>query len=345
MPSRNLTTFKNTTMAPQDVAPRYPERSSSLSAIDFPHGPPNSPVNAMTLVPDEEISAIALAEEDEITNALHRSLSKYEIREPMVEEFTFEPIDASVNVGDEDIQLLPAALKIKTIIATNEKEDEDNVDDHRVVLSGNSGVGLEEATGVDNKIEHVTTTMQEIDLSDKDEVEKPQGIDADSRSPSTVETPQSAIVRPATPMVPLVFGRKNTATTLIESQKDLEKTYSSPIRADAIQQTIAVSVPENYKENKLSPAQLISNKKTFVVAISGCSSAGKSTLAKILSEVFQTPTVNGDGLGGGKVKPTITIAQDDFFHPKGLQPFVTFTSTPADAPFMEKSIHHDELGM
>ena len=303
----------------------------------------------MALVPDEEIPAIALAgSEDEMANALHRSLSKYEIREPMVEEFTFEPIDASVDVGDEDLQLLPAALEIKKVVATSEKEEKGVIDEQRVVLNAEECVGLEDSVDVNKenvKDEAVTTTTQEIDLSDKDEVEKTEDTDTDSRSPSPVETPPSAIVRPATPMVPLVFGRKNMATVLTESQNNLEKAFCAPPRADTIQQTVAVSVPENHKENKLSPTQLISKKKTFVVAISGCSSAGKSTLAKILTEVFETPPVNGDGFGGGKVKPTITIAQDDFFHPKGLQPFVTFTSTPADAPFMEKSIHHDELGI
>ncbi|PVH78558.1 hypothetical protein DL98DRAFT_573134 [Cadophora sp. DSE1049] len=342
---------------------RYPERSSSLSAIDFPHGPPNSPSSnmgspstAMTLVPDEDIPFISLVSksddkmEDDIIDALQRSLSRFEIEEPMVEEFTFEPIDGRVGVGAEDAQLLPPALEIKKVIGSTDvkeiEEDDDVKSDRRVVLHCKNRAGLEEEVTDDNdQIEDDTADIQEIDLSDKDDTSNGEETETDSRSPSPVETPPSAIVRPATPMVPLIFGRKNKNKPIAEPQNDLEQPVASPPRADPTSQKIAIPIAENYKENKLSRAQLVPKKKTFVVAISGCSSAGKSLLAKILSEIFEPSLSLSGNSEGGKVKPTVTIAQDDFFHPKGLQPFVTFTSTPADAPFMEKSIHHDELGM
>ncbi|KAL2065221.1 hypothetical protein VTL71DRAFT_2890 [Oculimacula yallundae] len=148
------------------MSSQYPERSSSLSAADFPHGPPNSP---SSVVPDDLIDLSTL---------------------------TFEPLDS-------------------------------------------------------------------------------------------FEDAPSSIVRPATPLVPSLFGRKS--------------------------KTIAPS-----------------SQKAFIIAISGCSSAGKSRLAKLLSEVFNQATI---------------IAQDDFFQPKYLQPLVTFSSCASDARFVKESIKNDELGM
>ncbi|KAH7317922.1 hypothetical protein BKA65DRAFT_370179, partial [Rhexocercosporidium sp. MPI-PUGE-AT-0058] len=81
------------------------------------------------------------------------------------------------------------------------------------------------------------------------------------------------------------------------------------------------------------------------VAISGCSSAGKSLLAKILSTVLSSTTTHPVTNASSESKKTITISQDDFFQPKALLPLITFTSSPADAHFMAKSIHYDEQGM
>ncbi|KAH7386552.1 hypothetical protein BKA64DRAFT_711771 [Cadophora sp. MPI-SDFR-AT-0126] len=347
-------------MVLQNTPPRYPERSSSLSAIDFPHGPPNSPSKtaspstAMTLIPGEEIPAMSLVgnngdeKRDEMINALQRSLSQYEIKEPMIEEFTFEPIDGRVIAND--VQLLPAALEIKKIIGIMDKEyekDEEIVPDQRIDLHSKDCAGLGEVVTDNNEIEDDTIDMQNTDLNDKNEASSEEETDTNSRNPSLVETPPSAIVRPATPMVPLVFGRKNKNAnkSVIEPQSDIEQPITSSPRAETPKKKVDTPAEENSKENELDPAEVAPKKKTFVVGISGCSAAGKSLLATILSEIFEPVSAVGGNGEGGKVKPTITIAQDDFFHPKSLQPFVTFTSTLADAPFMEKSIHHDELGM
>ncbi|KAK0111726.1 hypothetical protein ONS95_002067 [Cadophora gregata] len=336
-------------MSPPAPPQRYPERSSSLSAIDFPHAAAKKkrfPALALT----KSITSSSEEEEMEdknhfIIDALQRSLSKSEIREPLVQEFTFEAIDRSVSlslgVDAVDGQVLPAALEIVKI---GGREDEKNEVDQRHVLQCEHGTAVnlkEEDTGEDKLI------GDDLHYKDKASKKEVTASEACSCSPSPIETVPSAIIRPATPMIPLAFGRKNKDINEpgTESPNNLETPHASPLRINTTEQPVTIPIAENYKENKLSPAQLVPKKKTFVVAISGCTSAGKSVLAKILSEIFDSPSVlpsNGDG---GKIKPTITIAQDDFFHPKGLQPFVSFMSTQGDAPFMEKSIHHDEFGM
>ncbi|XMA14614.1 hypothetical protein WAI453_007405 [Rhynchosporium graminicola] len=105
----------------------------------------------------------------------------------------------------------------------------------------------------------------------------------------------STITWPLTPMFPFLFGQK----------------------------TLPLARPSS------------SSQRTVIIAISGCSSAGKSLLSKLLSKVFSD----------FKDIPARIIAQDDFFHPKYLQRMLSFTSTEADTKFVERSIRDDELGM
>lgn len=99
-----------------------------------------------------------------------------------------------------------------------------------------------------------------------------------------------------------------------------------------------------------------STPKVLTVAISGCSSSGKTTLALLLSEIFSPlsiaeDTANSSPLDDEKcnlnnsqatASPTspftTTIHQDAFFIPKAQCPFVEFKSAHTDKSFMEESV-------
>ncbi|KAF7856037.1 hypothetical protein EAF04_009993 [Stromatinia cepivora] len=98
--------------------------------------------------------------------------------------------------------------------------------------------------------------------------------------------------------------------------------------------------------------------RVLTVAISGCTSSGKTTLALLLSEIFSSfstrdkstdknsPHENSphasakDNLGKSQATTpfTTTIHQDSFFIPKAHCPFVQFNSTNNDKGFMKESI-------
>ncbi|ESZ97432.1 hypothetical protein SBOR_2121 [Sclerotinia borealis F-4128] len=105
-------------------------------------------------------------------------------------------------------------------------------------------------------------------------------------------------------------------------------------------------------EGTIQPAQ-----RVFTVAISGCTSSGKTTLALLLSEIFssfppkESSADNDSPLGSEKenlgdsqattsfATPfTTTIHQDAFFIPKVHCPFVEFSSTHKDKSFMKESV-------
>ena len=84
--------------------------------------------------------------------------------------------------------------------------------------------------------------------------------------------------------------------------------------------------------------------KRLVVAISGCSSSGKTLLSLLLQAVFSD-------LGRSVFKPakslkalqSIIIHEDDYFMPKRDSPSVSFETTLADGPFILKSLCCDGL--
>ncbi|KAF7906871.1 hypothetical protein EAF00_001149 [Botryotinia globosa] len=93
--------------------------------------------------------------------------------------------------------------------------------------------------------------------------------------------------------------------------------------------------------------------KTITIAISGCSSSGKTTLALLLSEIFSsyTTTKHSTGkesphtskennLGDAKATHPFTtiIHQDAFFIPKADCPLVQFNSGPKDEHFIKESL-------
>lgn len=92
--------------------------------------------------------------------------------------------------------------------------------------------------------------------------------------------------------------------------------------------------------------------KALTVAISGCTSSGKTTLALILSEIFSSPTTKHstsneslhipkeNNLGDAKAtRPFTTIIhQDAFFIPKADCPLVQFNSASNDKHFIKESL-------
>ncbi|TGO35682.1 hypothetical protein BHYA_0150g00300 [Botrytis hyacinthi] len=92
--------------------------------------------------------------------------------------------------------------------------------------------------------------------------------------------------------------------------------------------------------------------KALTVAISGCTSSGKTTLALLLSEIFSSPTTKisagnesphiskEDNLGDAKATHSFTtiIHQDAFFIPKADCPLVQFNSAPNDICFVKESL-------
>jgi hypothetical protein len=92
----------------------------------------------------------------------------------------------------------------------------------------------------------------------------------------------------------------------------------------------------------------------WTIAISGCTSSGKTVLALLLSEIFapfsSSPQHRLDGSlhpglseiqpieGRSTIPSTSTIHQDAFFLPKALCPLVSFNSTPAEKPYIRASI-------
>jgi len=72
----------------------------------------------------------------------------------------------------------------------------------------------------------------------------------------------------------------------------------------------------------------------LVIAISGCTSSGKTTLALMLSEIFKSYSNNGIKI----------IHEDNFFAQKHELPLVGFKSKPSDLKFIQATIQYDAEG-
>jgi len=72
----------------------------------------------------------------------------------------------------------------------------------------------------------------------------------------------------------------------------------------------------------------------LVIAISGCTSSGKTTLALMLSEIFKNVSHSGIKI----------VHEDNFFAPKHELPLVTFKSKPSDLKFIQATLQYDAEG-
>jgi hypothetical protein len=91
--------------------------------------------------------------------------------------------------------------------------------------------------------------------------------------------------------------------------------------------------------------------RAFTVAISGCSSSGKTVISLALKQIFTGLNLSATGITGiakldrsGDATVPLAIHEDIYFTRKSNCPLVTFKSSQADAPFMQKSLRDDELG-
>jgi cytidylate kinase len=75
--------------------------------------------------------------------------------------------------------------------------------------------------------------------------------------------------------------------------------------------------------------------KVITIAISGCPSSGKTTLALLLAQIFAVDNT----------KKHVLIHQDGLFLPKACCPFVKFESLPADTPFCQATLKNDTVGL
>lgn len=85
--------------------------------------------------------------------------------------------------------------------------------------------------------------------------------------------------------------------------------------------------------------------KTLIIAISGCSSSGKTLLSLLLKAVFTDANIPNSRLANFPLagRPLI-IHEDDYFIPKSHCPLVTFKTTVADGPFILRSLHGGNSG-
>ena len=110
-------------------------------------------------------------------------------------------------------------------------------------------------------------------------------------------------------------------------------------------------------QHSTSGLQRISNRPTprvVTVAISGCSSSGKTTLAVILADVFarigncQNAQVSLEDFLHDKTTLTekeipVVIHEDAFFKDKSYCPIATFQSSPADVKLITRTLAHDKI--
>ncbi|KAI9650432.1 hypothetical protein NHQ30_000447 [Ciborinia camelliae] len=148
----------------------------------------------------------------------------------------------------------------------------------------------------------------------------------------------------------------------MESQKitTINPFFCSPGQEQKI--SSSVTVLEKGETQELQPTAKVTGiiqtiPRPLTVAISGCTSSGKTTLALLLSEIFSSfsvtkePTDNDSPLGSEQVNLgdsqtttplktafTTTIHQDSFFIAKIHCPCVEFNSAINDESFMKESI-------
>lgn len=84
--------------------------------------------------------------------------------------------------------------------------------------------------------------------------------------------------------------------------------------------------------------------KPFVVAISGCSSSGKTLLSLLLEVVFSDLDLTVSESVTSLSQP-IVIHEDDYFKLKEICPLISFKTTHSDSDFILKSLCRPDVGL
>ncbi|KAF7920196.1 uncharacterized protein EAE97_011537 [Botrytis byssoidea] len=120
----------------------------------------------------------------------------------------------------------------------------------------------------------------------------------------------------------------------------------------SVESLVRLDSPEPYLTTKKCDVSQ-TTAKTITIAISGCSSSGKTTLALLLSEIFSSSITTKHSTGNESLHIpkennlddakathpfTTIIHQDAFFIPKAGCPLVQFDSAPNDENFIRESL-------
>lgn len=110
--------------------------------------------------------------------------------------------------------------------------------------------------------------------------------------------------------------------------------------------TPADQMPSLARSNYLHTVKPSNSSKTLVVAISGCSSSGKTLLSLLLEAVFSVLHLSDCNLANfPRPSRNIIIHEDDYFLPKNSCPLVSFATTSSDDNFISTSLLHDHSGL
>jgi hypothetical protein len=85
--------------------------------------------------------------------------------------------------------------------------------------------------------------------------------------------------------------------------------------------------------------------KPLVVAISGCSSSGKTLLSLLLEVVFSDLDLTVSDSVSSPLSQPIVIHEDDYFKLKEICPLISFKTTHSDSDFILKSLCCPDLGL
>jgi hypothetical protein len=85
--------------------------------------------------------------------------------------------------------------------------------------------------------------------------------------------------------------------------------------------------------------------KPFVLAISGCSSSGKTLLSLLLEAVFSDLDLTVSDSVNSRLSQPIVIHEDDYFKLKDNCPIISFDTTHSDSGFILNSLCHPDLGL
>lgn len=86
--------------------------------------------------------------------------------------------------------------------------------------------------------------------------------------------------------------------------------------------------------------------KTLIVAISGCSSSGKTLLSRLLQAVFSDLRLSGSNdTDFPQASCCVIIHEDNHFLPKNLCPSVSYATSHNDKHFVARSLPHDKTNL
>jgi hypothetical protein len=109
--------------------------------------------------------------------------------------------------------------------------------------------------------------------------------------------------------------------------------------------TTTGSVLSSANSNNANTSAQVDSAKVLIIAISGCSSSGKTLLSLLLKDIFTDLDFSCPGItNSSKASRPLSIHEDNYFVDKNNCPFVTFNSTLADSSFILKSLSNENLG-